>query len=289
MRMTIRQPPKVGKPYAKWSEVQDEHFIYFIAEQVKLGRTQQGGLTTEGWDGVEREMNKLYGDKLDKTKMKNRMRTLKKTRATMKRMIQHSGFGWNEETRKVDAEDDVWAHPKDAQYRTKKLPDYSTLALIFGHTVADGRSGCEINDVEDFQNEFSDDDITTEKVTTPASEDVQFVDNDHGCFDQNINFTTEQPTLTSRPKRIRNYIGSSLAKSVDRWTSIAEEQIRLQHEPKNTSAEKLMPLILELGLCDEWNIQIIDLLTNERNAEFFGAMAPELRKKWAMSKLVLFE
>ncbi|XP_059310669.1 uncharacterized protein At2g29880-like [Lycium ferocissimum] len=85
-------------------------------------------------------MNKLYGDKLDKTKMKNRMRTLKKTYATMKRMIQHSGFGWNEETRKVDAEDDVWeqtfaAHPKDAQYRTKKLPDYSTLALIFGDTV----------------------------------------------------------------------------------------------------------------------------------------------------------
>ncbi|XP_060170060.1 uncharacterized protein LOC132600733 isoform X2 [Lycium barbarum] len=258
-------------------------------------------------------MNKLYGDKLDKTKMKNRMRTLKKTYATMKRMIQHSGFGWNEETRKVDAEDDVWeqylaAHPKDSQYKTKKLPDYSTLALIFGDTVADGRNGCEINDAEDFQNEFSDDDITAEKVTTPASEDVQFVDNDHGCFDQNINFTSnevtqssnqdkragqrhlaEQPTLTSRPKRIRNSIGSSLAKSVDRWTSIAEEQIRLQHEPKNTSAEKLMPLILELGLCDEWNIQIIDLLINERNAEFFAAMAPELRKKWAMSKLALFE
>ncbi|XP_060200117.1 uncharacterized protein LOC132628349 [Lycium barbarum] len=269
MRMTISHPPKAGKPYTKWSEVQDEHFIYFIAEQVKLGRTQQGGLTTEGWDGVEREMNKLYGDKLDKTKMKNRMRTLKKTYATMKRMIQHSGFGWNEETRKVDAEDDVWE-----------------------------KNVCEINDAEDFQNEFSDDDITAEKVTKPASKDVQFVDNDNGCFDQNINFTSnevtqsssqdkragkrrlaEQPTLTSRPKRIRNSIGSSLAKSVDRWTSIAEEQIRIQHEPKNTSAEKLMPLILELGLCDEWNIQIIDLLTNERNAEVFAAMAPELRKK----------
>ncbi|KAG5591839.1 hypothetical protein H5410_042353 [Solanum commersonii] len=310
-KMTTNQTPKVGKPYTKWSEVQDEHFIYFIAEQVKLGRTQPGGLTTEGWDSVEKEMNKLYGDKLDKTKMKNRMRTLKKIYATMKRMSQHSGFGWNEETRKVDVEDDVWeqylvAHPKDSKYRTKTLPDYNTLALIFGDTVADGRNGCEINDVEDFQSEFTDDDIAVEKVTIPA-EDIQFVDQDNGYFVQNMNFTSpeiiqsstqekragkrhldEQPTLTSRPKRIKNSIGNSLAKSVDRWTAIAEEQIRLQHEPKNTSAEKLMPLILELDFDDEWTMQTVDLFVDKRNAEFFAAMPPELRKKWVMRKLGLY-
>ncbi|XP_009804065.1 uncharacterized protein LOC107777904 [Nicotiana tabacum] len=252
-------------------------------------------------------MDKLYGDKLDKTKMKNRMRTLKKTYATMKRMVQHSGFGWNEETRKVDAENDVWeqylaAHPKDAQYKTKKLPDYNTLALIFGDSVADGRNGCEINDTEDFQNEFSDEEIPGEKITTPISEDAQSID--HVYLDQNISFTStettqstgqdkragkgclaKEQTLASRPKRIRNSIGTSLAKSVDRWTTIAEEQIRLQHEPKYTSVEKSMPLIMELQLDDAWNIRVIDLLTNERNAEFFAAMAPALRKKWVMHKL----
>ncbi|MCD9646907.1 hypothetical protein HAX54_037158 [Datura stramonium] len=120
------------------------------------------------------------------------------------------------------------AHPKDAQYRTKKLPDYNTLALIFGDTAVDGRNGYEINDAEDFQNEFSDNDITGERVTTLAYEDTQFVDYDHACFDHNINFTrtkvtqsssqdkragmgrlVEKPTLTSRPKRIRNSIGNS--------------------------------------------------------------------------------
>ncbi|KAG5600656.1 hypothetical protein H5410_032026 [Solanum commersonii] len=305
--MTTNQTPKVGKPYTKWSEVQDEHFIYFIVEQVKLERTQPGGLTIEGWDSVEKEMNKLYGDKLDKTKMKNRMRTLKKIDATMKRMSQHSEFGWNEETRKIGVEDDVWepylaAHPKDSMYRTKTLPDYNTLALIFGDTVAD-----EINDVEDFQSEFTDDDIAAEKGTTPAPEDTQFVDQDDGYFVQNVNFTSpeitqssnqekragkrhldEQPTLTSRPKRIKNSIGNNLAKSVDRWKAIAEEQIRLQHEPKNTSAEKLMPLILELDFDDEWTMQTVDLLADKRNAEFFVAMAPELRKKWVLRKLGLY-
>ncbi|XP_049388879.1 uncharacterized protein At2g29880-like [Solanum stenotomum] len=226
-------------------------------------------------------------------------------------MSQHSGFGWNEETRKVDVEDDVWeqylaAHPKDSKYRTKTLPDYNTLALIFGDTVADGRNGCEINDVEDFQSEFTDDDIAAEKVTVSA-ENTQFVDQDDGYFVQNMNFTSpeitqssnqekragkrhldEQPTLTSRPKRIKNSIGNSLAKSVDRWTAIAEEQIRLQHEPKNTSAEKLMPLILELDFDDEWTMQTVDLLVDKRNAEFFAAMPPELRKKWVMRKLGLY-
>ncbi|XP_016440075.2 uncharacterized protein LOC107765891 [Nicotiana tabacum] len=272
---------------------------------------QQGGLTTEGWDGVEREMNKLYGDKLDKTKMKNRMRTLKKTYATMKRTAQHSGFGWNEETRKFDAEDDVWeqylaAHPKDAKYKTKKLLDYNTLALIFGDTVSDGRNGYEVNDTEDFQNKFSAEEITEEKITTPASEDAQSID--HVYLDQNISFTStettqstgqdkrigkgrlaEEQTLASHSKRIRNSIEISLAKSVDRWTTIVEEQIRLQHEPKNTSVKKLMPLIMELELHGAWNIRVIDLLTNERNAEFFAAMAPSLRKKWVMHKLELYD
>ncbi|XP_019232317.1 PREDICTED: uncharacterized protein At2g29880-like [Nicotiana attenuata] len=243
--------------------------------------------------------------------MKNRMRTLKKSYATMKRMVQHSGFRWNEETRKVDAEDDVWeqylsTHPKDAQYKTKKLPDYNTLALIFGDIVVDGRNGCEINNTEDFQNEFSDEEITGEKITTPASEDAQSID--HVYLDQNISFTStkttqstgqdkragkgrlaEEQTLTSRPKRIRNSIGISLAKFVDRWTAIAKEQIRLQHEPKNTFKEKLMPLIMELELDDAWSIRVIDLLTNERNVEFFAAMAPPLRKKWVMHKLGLYD
>ncbi|KAG5572115.1 hypothetical protein H5410_061881, partial [Solanum commersonii] len=211
--------------------------------------------------------------------MKNRMMTLKKIYATMKRMSQHSGFGWNEETRKVDVEDDVWeqylaVHPKNSKYRMKTLPNHNTLALFFGDTVADGRNGCEINDVEDFQSEFTDDDIAAEKVTTPAPNDTQFVDQDDGYFVQNMNFTSpeitqssnqekragkrhlvEQPTLTSHPKRIKNSIGNNLAKSVDRWTAIAEEQIRLQHEPKNTSAEKLMPLIWKLDFDDEWTMQ----------------------------------
>jgi len=55
-----------------------------------------------------------------------------------------------------------------------------------------------------------------------------------------------------------------LAKSVDRWTAIAEEQIRLQHE-----FQKLMPLILELDFDDEWTTQTDDLLADMKNADFF--------------------
>ncbi|XP_070039217.1 uncharacterized protein [Nicotiana tomentosiformis] len=171
----------------------------------------------------------------------------------------------NHNVQKVDAEDDVWeqylaAHPNDGQYRTKKLPDYNTLALIFGDsTVADAlRILKQLNQLV--------------KIREQEKERL-----------------AEEQTLASRPKRIRNSIGISLVKSVDRWTAIAEEQIRLQHEPRNTSAEKLMHLIMELELDDAWNIRVIDLLTNERNAEFFAAMAPPLRKKWVMHKLGLYD
>lgn len=85
----------------------------------------------------------------------------------------------------------------------KKLPNYNTLALIFGVIIANGRNGCEISDMEDFQNDFYDDEITGEKVTTLASEDAQPIDHDHVCLDQSTNFTrTKRTQSIDQDKRV---------------------------------------------------------------------------------------
>lgn len=70
--------------------------------------------------------------------------------------------------------------------------------------------------------------FTTTKLSIASSQHKRV---GKGCI-------SKKKTLTSPLKRIKTSIGSSLAKSVDRWTSIAEEQIKLIHEPKSTPAKK---------------------------------------------------
>ncbi|XXG77703.1 hypothetical protein AAC387_Pa08g1807 [Persea americana] len=98
-------------------------------------------------------MKTQYGDFFSKDKLKNRFKTLKKTYADLKAMLDLSGFGWDDARKMVTAEPQVWkeyvaAHPKAAHYKNKTFPDWASLAIIFGDSVADGRDGFASNDPE---------------------------------------------------------------------------------------------------------------------------------------------
>ncbi|XXG79650.1 hypothetical protein AAC387_Pa09g0677 [Persea americana] len=98
-------------------------------------------------------MKTQYGDFFSKDKLKNRFKTLKKTYADLKAMLDLSGFGWDDARKMVIVEPQVWkeyvvAHPKAAHYKNKTFPDWASLAIIFGDSVADGRDGFASNDPE---------------------------------------------------------------------------------------------------------------------------------------------
>ena len=53
-------------------------------------------------------MKTQYGDFFSKDKLKNRFKTLKKTYADLKAMLDLSGFGWDDARKMVTAEPQVW-------------------------------------------------------------------------------------------------------------------------------------------------------------------------------------
>ncbi|RWR73164.1 Myb/SANT-like domain-containing protein [Cinnamomum micranthum f. kanehirae] len=132
------------KKNISWTDYSNDYLMDLFIEQVKLGRKDEGGYTTEGWKEIERKMMEKFGDDYDKGKIRNRLRTLKTRYKQIKTLIGLSGFGWDDKEKKVTAEDQVWddyvkVHPDYAKYRGKSCADYEKLVIIYGDTIADGR------------------------------------------------------------------------------------------------------------------------------------------------------
>ncbi|RWR73024.1 Myb/SANT-like domain-containing protein [Cinnamomum micranthum f. kanehirae] len=135
---------KRDKKNVTWTEIADEFLTNVLIEQITLGRKDGIGFTSEGWREIERKMKEKFGDEYDKAKIRNRLRTIKSHYNHIKILMGLSGFGWDDITKRVTAEDQVWndylkAHPEYEYYRGKSFPDYEKFAIIYGDSTADGR------------------------------------------------------------------------------------------------------------------------------------------------------
>ncbi|KAL5726697.1 hypothetical protein ACHQM5_009716 [Ranunculus cassubicifolius] len=88
----------------------------------------------------------------------------------MKELKDQSGFGWDENRKIIDVNDDVWegyvkSHPDARSYRYKALTNYDDLAIIIGNANAKGGgaiTGSELSKAKEEQNK-SDSDV--EEIT----------------------------------------------------------------------------------------------------------------------------
>eukprot|EP00268_Persea_americana_P061744 TRINITY_DN7834_c1_g1_i1.p1 TRINITY_DN7834_c1_g1~~TRINITY_DN7834_c1_g1_i1.p1 ORF type:complete len:303 (-),score=48.72 TRINITY_DN7834_c1_g1_i1:103-1011(-) len=127
-----------------WTDYSNDYLMDLFIEQVKLGRKDEGGYTTEGWKEIERKMMEKFGDDYDKGKIRNRLRILKTRYKQIKTLTELSGFGCDDKEKNVTAEDQVWddyvkVHPDYVKYREKSCADYEKLVIIYGDTIVDGR------------------------------------------------------------------------------------------------------------------------------------------------------
>lgn len=99
---------KRDKKNVTWTEIADEFLTNVLIEQITLGRKDGIGFTSEGWREIERKMKEKFGDAYDKAKIRNRLRTVKSHYNHIKILMGLSGFGWDDITKRVTAEDQVW-------------------------------------------------------------------------------------------------------------------------------------------------------------------------------------
>ena len=81
------------------------------------------GLTTYGWQNVERKFKELGGRPFTRRQMSNKPQTLKKSFTRWKALQKHTGLGRNKTTGGIEAEEELL----EAEYGTENAPDTEVI------------------------------------------------------------------------------------------------------------------------------------------------------------------
>ncbi|KAA8525104.1 hypothetical protein F0562_007032 [Nyssa sinensis] len=147
-RKWIRETaPATEHSKTSWTPPMDRYFIEIMLEQISQGNSTGSTFQKEAWAHMLELFNSKFGMQLDKETLRVRLRKLRMQYNAMKHLLDHGGFCWDETRQMVVANDNVWdnylkAHPEARSYRTKTLPNYNDLCVIYGNPSADGRHSC---------------------------------------------------------------------------------------------------------------------------------------------------
>ncbi|XP_043705936.1 uncharacterized protein LOC122655710 isoform X3 [Telopea speciosissima] len=140
-----------------WTPSMDRYFIDLMLEQVQKGNKFDNTFNKQAWSDMITLFNAKFGSQHDKDVLRSRYKNLRKQYNDMKFLLQQNGFTWDETRQMVTANDDVWdayikKRPDARSYRTKTMPNYKDLCLIYGNVMVEQRrspSGHAIGFVDD--------------------------------------------------------------------------------------------------------------------------------------------
>ncbi|CAE5963855.1 unnamed protein product [Arabidopsis arenosa] len=144
-------------PYKKWSDPQHKMLLRLLVDAINHGFRDANGkfnkLTVE--TRILPPINKQLGAKKTYSEYRNRMKILKGRYKIMAELLRFSsGFGWDPETKKFTASDEVWddylkAHPNKTNMRNESFEDFEDLRMIFGSNTATGLNAVGLGDTVD--------------------------------------------------------------------------------------------------------------------------------------------
>ncbi|KAI9110844.1 hypothetical protein K1719_018282 [Acacia pycnantha] len=131
-----------------WTSKMDDALIDAFMHELDMGHNVNGTFTTTAYDNIIAYLTMLFGFKVDKDKVKNRWKTLKKKYSEIYDFFKGgmSGFSWNSSTHTWEAEDQVWEQlievkPKAAHWRNTPLPNYEKMLALYENDRATGDDG----------------------------------------------------------------------------------------------------------------------------------------------------
>lgn len=89
----------------------DDVLVDAFMHELEIGNKVKKSFTTTAYDNISRHLSAVFGVKVDKGKLKNRWKTLKRNFLEMHEIFEssRSGFTWDSSTKRWEAEDQVWA------------------------------------------------------------------------------------------------------------------------------------------------------------------------------------
>lgn len=94
-----------------WNKAMDAALVDALMQEFENGNKVNGTFTSIAYNNVTDELVRLFGDQIDKVKIQNRWKTLKRNYSEYHEIFKGgmSGFSWNSTTQLWDAEEPVWA------------------------------------------------------------------------------------------------------------------------------------------------------------------------------------
>ncbi|KAG5374553.1 hypothetical protein IGI04_039149 [Brassica rapa subsp. trilocularis] len=143
--------------YHSWSRPEHKLLLRLLVDAINQGFRDASGkfnkLTVES--RILTTLQKEVGSKKTYGQYKNRMKILKGRYQVFADFLRcSSGFGWDSETKKFTADDEVWkvylqAHPNNKYLRDDSFEDFEELRTIFEQNTATGQNAVGLGDSVD--------------------------------------------------------------------------------------------------------------------------------------------
>ncbi|XP_030544450.1 L10-interacting MYB domain-containing protein isoform X3 [Rhodamnia argentea] len=127
----------------EWTPSMDQYFLELMLDQVGRGNKSGDTFTKQAWTDMLHLFNEKIGPQYGKRVLRHRYKKLWKYYSDATLLLQEDGFSWDKTRQMITADDDVWdayikVNPHARTYRTKVLPNYDDLVLIYGSACDNG-------------------------------------------------------------------------------------------------------------------------------------------------------
>ncbi|XP_022636618.1 uncharacterized protein LOC106760000 isoform X2 [Vigna radiata var. radiata] len=152
--------PSSDRTRTDWTASMDQFFIELMVDQLSRGNRVDNGFNKKAWTDMLAIFNTKFGCQHGRRVLKNRFKKLLKYYRDITNLVKQ-GFSWNEQQQMLLADDDIWdsyvkAHPYARIYRSKTLPNYRDLELIFRNVSE--------NEISNLQPEKNHEDVISEET-----------------------------------------------------------------------------------------------------------------------------
>ncbi|XP_027934953.1 L10-interacting MYB domain-containing protein-like isoform X2 [Vigna unguiculata] len=143
----------LDKLRANWTPSQDQYFLELLLFHVHKGNKTGKAFRRQAWVEMIEQFNTKFGFKYDVEVLKNRHKRFRKQYNEIKMIVGQKGFQWDGTQNMITADDKTWdacikLHPDAEPFKTRVIPNYNDLCIVFGHAVADGRYSLSCFDVD---------------------------------------------------------------------------------------------------------------------------------------------
>ncbi|KAL7595601.1 hypothetical protein Lser_V15G30039 [Lactuca serriola] len=136
-------PSNTERSRTDWTSEMDNFLTELLLHQGQKGNKHDNSYTREAWTEMLTSFNSKFGPQHTKRMLRHRYKKLSKYHSDIMLLLKQDDFSWDTKEQKVVANDDVWdaylkTHPQARTYRTKSMPNYKDLELIFGSDIVNG-------------------------------------------------------------------------------------------------------------------------------------------------------